>query len=82
MALAGLASGAVVVMARRVMEFWLKPYFWVLIAVALFDIAVLIENRGRADAMLPMDARLLSFLIGIALMVAVTVIAGSQARFF
>ena len=81
-AIVGLATGAIIVMAPRVMEFWLKPYFWVLIAVAFFDVAVFLKAQGRADAMLSMDARLIGFVIGIVLMVAVPWATGSPARFF
>ena len=37
MALAGAAAGAILVAAPHVQDFIIKPYFWVLIAVGLFD---------------------------------------------
>ena len=83
MALVGIAWGAVLVIAPAVGDFWLKPYFWVVIAVALFDGAAYLRSRSKSGAaMLSMEARLLGFLIGIVLMVAIPTLAGSSARFF
>ena len=82
MTLIGLAIGAIVVAVPRVMEFWIKPYFWVIIAVALFDAAVYLKVGKRPHLMLSMDARLIGFVIGVVLMVLVPTLAGSPARFF
>ncbi|MGB6313719.1 MAG: hypothetical protein WBG13_14340 [Pseudolabrys sp.] len=37
MVLIGIATGAILVVAPQVQNFAIKPYFWVLIAVGLFD---------------------------------------------
>lgn len=37
MVLIGIAAGAILVVAPQVQNFAIKPYFWVLIAVGLFD---------------------------------------------
>ena len=78
----GLAAGAIIVIAPQVTEFWLKPYFWVLIAVAVFDGALFLISRTTPTAMLPMDARMLGFVIGAVLMVAIPTVAGTPATFF
>jgi hypothetical protein len=82
MALIGIAAGAILVIAPRAGDFWLKPYFWVLIAAALFEGGAYLHGRNAPGTMLTMDVRLLGFLIGVVLMVMIPSIAGSPARFF
>jgi uncharacterized membrane protein HdeD (DUF308 family) len=78
----GIAAGAVIVAAPHVTAFWLKPYFWVLIAVGVFDAALFLISRAAPTAMLAMDARMLGFVIGAVLMVAIPTVAGTAASFF
>ena len=47
MALVGVATGAILVIAPFVQDFVIKPYFWILIAVGVFDV-VLYAIRGTA----------------------------------
>ena len=82
MALVGVVSGAIIVAAPHVLEFWIKPYFWVLLAVAVFDAAIFLVSRKMPATMLPMDARVIGFVVGAILMVAIPSIAGTQATFF
>jgi hypothetical protein len=82
MALAGAAVGAALAALPQVQDFWLKPYFWMLIAVALFDGAVFLLRRNAPWAMLGMNARLIGFAIGLALMAAVPTLAGVPVKFF
>jgi hypothetical protein len=82
MALVGIATGAIIVAAPRVQDFSVKPYFWVVLAVILFDAVAFLRTRTNPGALLPMPARLLGFVIGIVLMVAIPTLAGSPARFF
>ena len=82
MAIVGIATGAIIVRAPQVQDFALKPYFWVLLAVILFDAGVFLWTRANPSALLPMSARLLGFVIGIVAMVVIPTLAGSQARFF
>ena len=82
MALIGLAVGAIVVVAPRVQDFLIKPYFWVLIAVLLFEGGAYLRGGNTPGSMLTMQARLLGFVIGIVLMVVIPMLAGSPARFF
>ncbi len=82
MALAGAASGALLVAAPQWQDFWIKPYFWVMIAVALFDAGVYLRWHNAPETMLSMNARLIGFVIGIVLLVAIPTLAGSPARFF
>ncbi|MBX9829965.1 MAG: hypothetical protein K2Y27_33860 [Xanthobacteraceae bacterium] len=81
MALVGLAGGALLVAYPAVGDFWLKPYFWVLIAVGVFDVGAVL--RGQAPgSMLTMQARLLGFVIGVVALVVVPTLAGSAVKFF
>ena len=83
MALVGMLTGATIVAAPSVGDSWFKPYFWVLIAVALFDGAVfLLRQSNPSITAVLMEAKLLGFVIGIVLMVAIPTLAGSPARFF
>ena len=82
MALVGAGSGAVLVAAPRLQDVWIKPYFWVVIAVVLFDGGVYLMRRNAPGAMLSMNARLLGFVIGVVLLVAVPTLAGAPVRFF
>ncbi len=82
MALVGVSIGAALVADPRIEDFFIKPYFWVLIAVGVFDGGVYLLGGNAPGAMLTMSARLLGFVIGIVLMVAIPAFAGSPARFF
>ena len=82
MALVGIAVGASLVAAPSVQDFVVKPYFWVLLAVVLFDVGAYLYGRVTPGKMLLMPTRLLGFVIGIVLMVTVPTLAGSSVRFF
>jgi uncharacterized membrane protein HdeD (DUF308 family) len=82
MALVGIAAGALLVAFPQTQDFFIKPYFWVMIAVALFDLAAYARARNAPGTMLTMNARLLGFVIGVLLMVAIPTLAGSSVRFF
>jgi hypothetical protein len=82
MALVGIATGAILVAVPRVQDFLIKPYFWVLIAVVLFDGGAYLRGGNAPGTMLSMQARLLGFVIGIVLMVVIPTLAGSSVRFF
>jgi hypothetical protein len=82
MALVGVSIGAALVADPRIEDFLIKPYFWVLIAVGLFDGGVYLLGGNTPGAMLTMPARLLGFVIGVVLMVTIPTLAGLHARFF
>jgi hypothetical protein len=81
MALIGLAAGALLVSMPAVQDFFIKPYFWILIAVGLFEIGTALYRRGSPSGILTMQARLIGFGIGIVAMVAIPLLAGSTVRF-
>jgi hypothetical protein len=82
MAVVGIATGAILVAAPSAQDFLIKPYFWVLIAVALFDFGTYLHGKNAAGTMTTMQAKLLGFVIGIVLMVVIPTLAGSPTRFF
>jgi hypothetical protein len=79
---AGLATGIVLVVAPQMRDFRIPPYFWVLIAMALFEFAAYARGRGAEGTMVGMEIRLLGFVLAIVLMVAIPVVAGSPGRLF
>ena len=81
MAIVGILTGAALIAAPSLGGSWFKPYFWVLIAVAVFDGLAMLIRRTPSPMALSMEARLLGFVIGIVLMVAIPSIAGSSVRF-
>ncbi len=78
-ALVGAAVGVTLIIAPQVQNFAVKPYFWVLIAVGLFDGGIYLLGRTSP---LTMNARLAGFVIGIVLMVVIPTLAGAPVRFF
>ena len=79
---AGLVTGAVLVAKPEARDFRISPYFWVLIAMALFEFAAFARGQGAPGTMIRMDIRLLGFVLAIVLMVVVPIIAGSPGRLF
>jgi hypothetical protein len=80
MALVGLVAGAIMSAAPPAGDFIVKPYFWVLIAVGLFDLALLV--RGAGPGALSMNARAIGFVGGALIMVGLVTLAGSPAKLF
>jgi hypothetical protein len=75
MVVVGIAVGAIVTLLPA-REFRLPPYFWVLIAIALFDLAAFARGRGAPGTTVGMDARLLGFVVAVVLMVVIPVLFG------
>lgn len=84
MIVVGATVGVVVVIAPQVREFRVPPYFWVLLAMAGFEVANFlrakgIKGEGNAEGtMVGMDARLAGFVLGIVVMVVVPVLLGGS----
>jgi len=81
MALTGAAAGGIIVAVPHIQDFVVKPYFWILIAVGLFDAGIYLSARAAPAAILTMNTRLIGFGIGMALMVAIPLLAGTPMRF-
>ena len=82
MVLIGVAAGAALVLASQLENSVIKPYFWILIAVGLFDGGNYLLGRTAAGQMVTMSARLAGFVIGVVVMVAITAMAGAEVKFF
>lgn len=78
----GAAAAGILIIAPKAGDFFIKPYFWVLLAVAAFDLATYLLSHGRKGAIIGMDARLLGFVIGIVAMVVIKTLSGSTASVF
>jgi hypothetical protein len=83
MAAVGLLAAGILLAVPGIGDTWFKPYFWVLIAVALFDVAVvLLRQKQPTLSPVSIEAKLLGFVIGIVVMVTIPALAGSSVRFF
>jgi hypothetical protein len=82
MAVVGIATGVILVAAPSAQDFLIKPYFWVLIAVAAFDVGTYLHGKNAPGTMTTMQAKLLGFVIGVVLMVVIPTLAGAPTRFF
>lgn len=82
MVVVGVAVGVALVVAPDLRNFRISPYFWVLIAMAIFELLAFARGRGAPGTQVTMDARLLGFVLAIVLMVVIPIIAGSPAKLF
>ena len=82
MVVVGTAVGALLVAAPQAQNFVIKPYFWILIAVALFDGGNYLLGRTAPGQILTMSARLAGFVFGVVLMVVIPMWAGAPVKFF
>jgi hypothetical protein len=82
MVLVGISAGAILVAAPQIQNFAVKPYFWVLIAVGLFDSGLYLLGRTAPGQMLTIGPRMAGFVFGIVMMVVIPAIAGASVRFF
>jgi hypothetical protein len=59
MVVVGAAVGIALVIAPDLRNFRISPYFWVLIAMAIFELLAFARGRGAPGAVVAMEARLL-----------------------
>ena len=79
MALVGIAAGAALVIKPELRDARIMPYFWVLIAMALFELGMYARLGG---VFIGIEVRLLGFVLAILLMIGVPILAGSPGRLF
>ena len=79
---AGIAVGVLLVIKPQARDFLVPPYFWILIAMALFEFAAYARGRGAPGTTVAMEMRLLGFVLAIVLMVVIPIVAGSPGRLF
>jgi hypothetical protein len=78
----GAAAGGVIVLVPQSRSIGLAPYFWVLIAFALFEGIVHWRWGTAAGPPVTMPARLIGFAIALALMFLIAWAAGIELRLF
>ena len=54
----------------------MPPYFWVLIALGVFELVNFIRTRGAPGTQISMGARVLSFVLAVVLMYGIAALAG------
>ena len=80
MALAGVAAGAVLVFTPEAGEV-IAPYFWILIAVAAFDLGLFLLLRVTPAQAVPIKVKVFGFLLGALLMFGVASLGGAPVKF-
>ena len=82
MSAVGFAAGAILIAMPETRDLRVPPYFWVLIAMGLFEITLFAFWRGVPGRMVSNGARLLGFVLAIVIMVVMPILAGSPGRLF
>jgi hypothetical protein len=80
MAGVGIFAGLLLARSPEAGDFFIKPVFWILIAVGAFDLVTYLRGRAATGGMLPFNARILGFTIGIVWMMLIPYLAGTQVR--
>ena len=78
MGVVGAAVGIVLVVEPETRDYRISPYFWVLLAMALFELLAFARGRGAPGTAVTMDVRVSGFLMAIVLMVVIPIVAGSS----
>lgn len=81
MGVVGAAVGIILVKPET-RDYRISPYFWMLLAMALFELLAFARGRGAPGTAVTMDVRVSGFLMAIVLMVVIPIVAGSPARLF
>ena len=82
MAVVGAAVGAILAVAPEARNYRIAPYFWILIAMAAFEMAAFARAQGVPGTMLAMPFRLAGFGLAILFMILIPIVAGSPGRLF
>lgn len=78
----GIAAGATLIAMPETRDLRIPPYFWVLIAMALFEVSLFAFWRGVPGRTISNGARLLGFVLAVVIMVVMPILAGSSGRLF
>ena len=78
----GIAAGVILIAMPETRDLRVPPYFWVLIAMILFEVTLFAVFRGVPGRMISNGARLLGFVLAIVIMVVMPILAGSPGRLF
>jgi hypothetical protein len=80
-AAAGFFFGLLFVHMTAAREFVIAPFFWIVLAIGLFEICNSFASRVSGAGVLTNRARVVGLCIGLAVMWAVTLYAGTPVRF-
>ena len=78
----GIAVGGVIVLVPQSRAIGMAPYFWVLIAFALFEGAIYARRGRAAGPPISMQTRIIGFAIALALMFFIPLAAGIEVKRF
>ena len=81
MAAVGLFVAVLLINVAAAQEFFIAPFFWIVLAVGLFDVGNSFVPRGERAVMLTNLSRGIGLGIGLAVTWAVTFYAGTPVRF-
>ena len=76
MGLCGLILAGLVLLFPQSRDIGISPYFWVLIPMAIFEVAAFARTRGGPGSVIGMETRLIGFVIAIALLLLIPYLAG------
>jgi hypothetical protein len=82
MTVVGIAAGAILIAMPETRDFRVPPYFWILIAMAGFEITLFAFWRGVPGRMVSNGARILGFVLALVIMIVMPILAGSPGRLF
>jgi ABC-type transport system involved in cytochrome c biogenesis permease component len=72
----GLAAGVAFLVKPEVRDVQIPAYFWIVIAMALFEGTAFARGRGAPGSVITMGIRVGGFLLAVLLMVAIPFAAG------
>jgi hypothetical protein len=78
----GIAAGGVLVLVPQSHNIALEPYFWVLIAFALFEGVAYLRRGGAAGPPITMQTRIIGFVIALVLTFVIPMAAGIDVKMF
>jgi ABC-type transport system involved in cytochrome c biogenesis permease component len=76
MVVVGLAAGLAFIVKPDVRDFQMPAYFWIVIAMALFEGISFWRGRGAPGSVITMGIRLAGFVLAVLLMIAIPYAAG------
>ncbi|MBV8790624.1 MAG: hypothetical protein JO237_01075 [Pseudolabrys sp.] len=77
----GIGCGALLAIVPVAGNFIVRPYFWPLIAVALFDGATALSGRAPTQA-LSLPARAVGFVAAMLIMIGIAIATGTSVQWF
>jgi hypothetical protein len=78
----GIAAGGILIAMPETRDLRIPPYFWVLVAMILFEVTLFAFFRGVPGRMVSNGARLLGFVLAVVILIVMPILAGSPGRLF